>query len=273
MSVATNALMSALHANMNDIQLAKYGISLCAGAFMIAGGMLGIIIGWKKNFRIGVVLAILGEFMLALSSNVFMFIWGGRFLVGLGASFMIPSVLGLIPGIYEGNDRVFAFGAIGAATGIAACVGPIVAGVLLDKFGFRIAFGALAVYFILILAGSFYIPDVKKSEKKLKTGSYWYRRYCYWIVYLLNWYFQSICMGTYHTNSCTIYHLWYLTSNSMYHIRIGYSWHYGCDRKKSGGSQWLRIITTIIYQICTSTCRTCRKCYGVLISWRNSYAD
>ncbi|RGC20456.1 MFS transporter [Absiella sp. AM54-8XD] len=168
LSVATNALMSALHANMNDIQLANMVYSLCAGAFMIAGGMLGIIIGWKKNFRIGVVLAILGEFMLALSSNVFMFIWGGRFLVGLGASFMIPSVLGLIPGIYEGNDRVFAFGAIGAATGIAACVGPIVAGVLLDKFGFRIAFGALAVYFILILAGSFYIPDVKKSEKKLK---------------------------------------------------------------------------------------------------------
>ena len=103
LSVATNALMSALHANMNDIQLANMVYSLCAGAFMIAGGMLGIIIGWKKNFRIGVVLAILGEFMLALSSNVFMFIWGGRFLVGLGASFMIPSVLGLIPGIYEGN--------------------------------------------------------------------------------------------------------------------------------------------------------------------------
>ena len=74
LSVATNALMSALHANMNDIQLANMVYSLCAGAFMIAGGMLGIIIGWKKNFRIGVVLAILGEFMLALSSNVFMFI-------------------------------------------------------------------------------------------------------------------------------------------------------------------------------------------------------
>lgn len=168
LSVATNSLISALHANMNDIQLANMVYSLCAGAFMIAGGMLGIIIGWKKNFRIGVVLAILGELMLAISSNVFMFIWGGRFLVGLGASFMIPSVLGLIPGIYEGNKRVFAFGAIGAATGIAACVGPIVAGILLDKFGFRIAFGALAVYFVLILAGSFYIPEVKKSEKKLK---------------------------------------------------------------------------------------------------------
>ena len=59
LSVATNALISALHASMNDIQLANMVYSLCAGAFMVAGGMLGIIIGWKKNFRIGVILAII----------------------------------------------------------------------------------------------------------------------------------------------------------------------------------------------------------------------
>jgi len=123
LSVATNALISALHASMNDIQLANMVYSLCAGAFMVAGGMLGIIIGWKKNFRIGVILAIIGELMLAISTNVVMFTWGGRLLVGLGASFMIPSVLGLIPGIYSGKERVFAFGAIGAATGIAAAAG------------------------------------------------------------------------------------------------------------------------------------------------------
>lgn len=168
LSVATNDLIAALHASMNDIQLANMVYSLCAGAFMVAGGMLGIIIGWKKNFRIGVVLAMIGEMVLAISTNVVMFTWGGRLLVGLGASFMIPSVLGLIPGIYQGNQRVVAFGAIGAATGIAAAAGPIIAGFLLDAFGFRIAFGALAVYFMVILAGSSFIPDVERSEKKLK---------------------------------------------------------------------------------------------------------
>lgn len=168
LSVATNALISALHASMNDIQLANMVYSLCAGAFMVAGGMLGIIIGWKKNFRIGVILAIIGELMLAISTNVVMFTWGGRLLVGLGASFMIPSVLGLIPGIYSGKERVFAFGAIGAATGIAAAAGPIVAGFLLDAFGFRVAFGALAVYFFLILIGSTAIPEVERSTKNLK---------------------------------------------------------------------------------------------------------
>ncbi|YAR62656.1 MFS transporter [Bacillus cytotoxicus] len=55
---------------------------------------------------------------------------------------MIPSVLGMIPGIYKTRtERAFAFGAIGAATGIASATGPIIAGILIDNFGFRIAFG------------------------------------------------------------------------------------------------------------------------------------
>lgn len=168
LSVATNSLIVALHANMSDIQLANMVYSLCAGAFMVAGGMLGIIIGWKKNFRIGIVLAIVGELLLALSPNMLVFTWGGRLLVGLGASFMIPSVLGLIPGIYKGKDRVVAFGAIGAATGIAAAVGPIIAGLLIDHLGFRFAFGILILYFAVIFAGSFFIPEVERSEKRLK---------------------------------------------------------------------------------------------------------
>ena len=62
LSVATNALISALHASMNDIQLANMVYSLCAGAFMVAGGMLGIIIG------IGSVIAIvsIGDTMRGL---------------------------------------------------------------------------------------------------------------------------------------------------------------------------------------------------------------
>ena len=92
---------------------------------MIVGGMVGLIVGWKKTFRIGAAMCAVGELVVAFSGNIFMFTWGGRLLVGIGASFLIPSVLGLIPGLYQGNDRAFAFGAIGAATGIASCLGPI----------------------------------------------------------------------------------------------------------------------------------------------------
>lgn len=169
LSVATNSLISALNASMNDIQLANMVYSLCAGAFMVVGGMLGIIIGWNKNFRIG------GDSYICWRSDVGNFPqynvihMGGRLIVGLGASLMIPSVLGMIPGIYKTRtERAFAFGAIGAATGIASAAGPIIAGILIDNFGFRIAFGFLATYFAIVLIASSIIPKIPKSSSKLR---------------------------------------------------------------------------------------------------------
>ncbi|MGR5984411.1 hypothetical protein ACUIAK_02075 [Bacillus cytotoxicus] len=82
LSVATNSLISALNASMNDIQLANMVYSLCAGAFMVVGGMLGIIIGWNKNFRIGATLIFVGEVMLAISHNIMLFTWGEGSLLG-----------------------------------------------------------------------------------------------------------------------------------------------------------------------------------------------
>lgn len=168
LSVSTSALLTSLNATMNDIQLANIVYSLCAGCLMIVGGMLGLIIGWKKNFRIGAFLCAAGELVVAMSTSITMFTWFGRLAVGIGASLMIPSVLGLIPGVYKGKDRAVAFGAIGAATGIATCAGPIVAGALIDTFNWRIAFGFMACYFTVVLIGSLLIANVQKPENKVR---------------------------------------------------------------------------------------------------------
>lgn len=166
--VATASLLASLNATMSDIQLANIIYSLCAGCLMIVGGMVGLIVGWKKTFRIGAAMCAVGELVVAFSGNIFMFTWGGRLLVGIGASFLIPSVLGLIPGLYQGNDRAFAFGAIGAATGIASCLGPIAAGFLIDTFDWRIAFSCMAVYFTIVFVGSLLVGDVPLPEQKVR---------------------------------------------------------------------------------------------------------
>ena len=120
LSLANTELVNQLGATVPDIQLANMVYSLMAGALMIAGGLLGTVIGWKRNFRMGALLCAAGEILMAFSPNMLVFIWGGRVLVGFGASFMIPSVLGLIPKIYQGKNRVQAYGCIGAASGLAA---------------------------------------------------------------------------------------------------------------------------------------------------------
>lgn len=168
LSVATASLLTTLNATMSDIQLANIVYSLCAGCLMIVGGLLGLIIGWNLNFRIGAILCAIGELVVATSSNIVVFTWLGRLSVGLGASLMIPSVLGLIAGLYKGKERAVAFGAIGAATGIATFAGPIVAGLLIDTFDWRIAFGFMALYFTTVVIGSFFIGKVEKPENKVR---------------------------------------------------------------------------------------------------------
>lgn len=168
MSLSATALANAFGATTADYQLANMIYSLVAGALMIAGGMTGIIFGWKKNFRIGVVLCAIGEAVVALSPSMMVLTWVGRTLVGLGASFMIPSVLGLIPCIYHsGKNRAVAFGCIGAASGIATVL-PIVFCILMDACGFRVTFGVMAVYFLIVFAASFALPPIEKSQAKLK---------------------------------------------------------------------------------------------------------
>lgn len=166
LGMCTMALVKSLNVSVAEVQLANVIYATCAGSFMIAGGMLGIRIGWKNNFRLGAFLCAVGELVVALSPTIFILTWVGRVLVGVGGSLLIPSVLGIIPGIYNGKDRAVAFGAIGTAMGLANLI-PLVIGYVIDALGWRVVFGCLAVYFAIIFLGAAKIPEISKSSKKV----------------------------------------------------------------------------------------------------------
>ena len=50
---ATASLVESFHTNINAVQLANSFYPLVAGSFMIAGGLIGMIIGWKKLLKVG----------------------------------------------------------------------------------------------------------------------------------------------------------------------------------------------------------------------------
>ena len=163
LALAAAELTRVLGATMPDIQLANMVYPLVAGALMIAGGLVGATIGWRRSFRIGVALCGAGELVLAISPNMATFIWGGRTIVGLGASLMIPAVLGIIPTIYHGRNRALAFGCIAAASGLSALL-PLALGVVMQQAGFRVTFAALAAYFAGLLALSLLLPGPRVAE-------------------------------------------------------------------------------------------------------------
>lgn len=167
LSLATSALTHELGATTSDIQLANMVYPLVGGAFMIAGGLAGTIVGWKKTFRLGTLLCAAGEVALAFAPNMMVFIWVGRVLVGFGASFMIPSVLGLIPLLYRGANRAVAFGCIGAASGLSAVL-PLILGVVMETAGMHVTFLVLGAYFAAVFLFSLSLPKIDQTDEKLK---------------------------------------------------------------------------------------------------------
>lgn len=83
LGIAVQELVGALGATVADVQMANLAYSLVAGSCMIAGGMIGVVVGWRKTLRIGLALAILGEAVVVTATSMDVFTWGGRFLVGL----------------------------------------------------------------------------------------------------------------------------------------------------------------------------------------------
>lgn len=79
-----------------------------------------------------------------------------------------PSVLGIIVSLYEGKERAVAFGGVGAATGFAAVIMPIGAGLIMDLSGYQAAFSTMSVWFIAVFIAAWkIIPDIKPAQMRV----------------------------------------------------------------------------------------------------------
>ncbi|OOF14188.1 MFS transporter [Salinivibrio sp. PR932] len=168
LSVATESLISELGASVSDIAFANAMYPMIAGACMVAGGMLGLIWGWKRLFQVGALLLCTSEIIASYTDSIQVFIFIARVLSGFGASFLIPAVLGLIAGIYtDKKDRAIAFGAVAAALGLANTGAPLIFGLLIDRFNYRVAFEFLAVWFGIVFLLGFFLDKVENQKEKI----------------------------------------------------------------------------------------------------------
>ena len=156
-SVATADMIGKLSASVADIQLASTVYSLMAGALMLASGLAGSLVGWRRTCRLGLGVVLVGEVLTAVAPNAAVLIWCGRLAVGLGASLVIPSVLAMVSQLFEGKARIQAYGVIAGSAALATLT-PILSGWIVDEFGFRVAFAGQAVFFLALFCASAALP-------------------------------------------------------------------------------------------------------------------
>ncbi|GEA51021.1 MFS transporter [Vibrio inusitatus NBRC 102082] len=168
LAISTDALIALHGATMPQIQMANAMYPLIAGAGMIAGGLIGLIIGWKRQMIIGSGMLAIASFGAAFAPSMEVLNYGARVGSGLGACLLIPAVLANVAGIYKGKDQAIAFSAIAALVGLASAITPLLFGFILDFASFKVAFMGLGVYCLLVMFGSMKLPQLEVAPFKGK---------------------------------------------------------------------------------------------------------
>ncbi|MFI0487074.1 MFS transporter [Actinomadura sp. 9N215] len=113
--------------------------TLALAGLLALGGATADRIGRKTSLYIGLALLIAGSACAALAGSVLTLIVG-RWVMGAGAAFVIPTGLSTISAVFDVSSRALASGVLGAAGLLGAPLGPLLGGVLLDLFSWPSVF-------------------------------------------------------------------------------------------------------------------------------------
>ncbi|RFB79086.1 MFS transporter [Methylovirgula sp. 4M-Z18] len=133
-TVAIPAIRSDIGADFGQIQWVSNGYALMLSALILVGGAAGDRFGQRETFGAGILVFCLTSLGCATAGSPEpLIIW--RCLQGAGAAFMVPGSLALIALAFPTDERGRAIGLWSMVSGIAAALGPIVAGTLIQFAG------------------------------------------------------------------------------------------------------------------------------------------
>ena len=164
MNVSISALVDDFDTTVTTIQAVITFYCLVMAMFMLTGGKIGDIIGRRRAFVIGLVIYACGSAVTAVAPSVAILTLGWSVLEGLGAALVLPAMVALIAGNFEGASRKVAYAVIGGVAGAGIAVGPILGGWATTEYSWRIIFAGEVLLVALILAMT---PKVADS---VRTG-------------------------------------------------------------------------------------------------------
>ena len=154
MNVAISQLVADFDTTVTTIQTVIALYALVMAALMLTGGKLGDIWGRRRAFSIGLVIYATGSALTAASWSVPSLMLGWSILEGIGAALVLPALVALAAGTYQGKDRAVAYGVLGGVAGAGIAVGPILGGWATTELSWRVVFVGEVVVAAGILLGT-----------------------------------------------------------------------------------------------------------------------
>src|SRR5215213_4040889 len=110
MNVSISQLVKDFDTTVTTIQFVIAFYSLVMAALMVTGGKLGDRWGRRRAFVIGLMIYAVGSALTAVSWSVPALLAGWSVLEGIGAALVLPALVALAAGTYEGSERALAYG-------------------------------------------------------------------------------------------------------------------------------------------------------------------
>jgi EmrB/QacA subfamily drug resistance transporter len=145
-AIANPAIQSDLNASLADVQWITNGYLLALAVALITAGKLGDRFGHRQTFLLGVVGFAASSGVIGLGGSVSLVVTF-RVLQGLFGALLMPAALGLLRSSFPAEKLNAAIGIWGAVIGASTAAGPIVGGLLVERFNWE------SVFFINIPVG------------------------------------------------------------------------------------------------------------------------
>ena len=165
MNVSISTVVKDLHTTISAMQACITFYTLTMAAFMLLGAKLGDVWGRRRALVIGSIVYAVGSATTALAPNIVVLFLGWSVIEGLGAVLVIPAIAALIADNYSGHARVTAFAAIGAASGVAVAVGPLIGGFLTTYASWRYVFAGEVVIMAIVLLFRNVVSDTGERSR------------------------------------------------------------------------------------------------------------
>ncbi|WP_079024037.1 MFS transporter [Streptomyces scabiei] len=148
---ALSAIQGDLHVGPGALIWIPSAYTLVVAALVLSAGTLGDLLGRKRMFCVGVVIMIAGG-VLAATADTTATVITAQLVAGVGGALILPNSLAALGATFaDPQRRTEVITVWAAASGIGLAVGPLLAGVLLDRFSWHAVFVSNTVLGVITL--------------------------------------------------------------------------------------------------------------------------
>ncbi len=165
-NIALRRVGTDLHASMAELQWVVNAYLLALASLILVGGSLGDHLGRRRVFMIGVTWFAAASALCGLAQSPGQLVVA-RLVQGVGAALLTPGSLAMIQGSFRAADRGRVIGQWAGLGGVAAAIGPVLGGWIVDNASWRWIFLInVPVAAVVLVISARHVPESRDPQAR-----------------------------------------------------------------------------------------------------------